>query len=223
MVETAHASLFTSVINGTAIAGYTESASCAPCHRLAYDANNSVNDGGFSALMTQLNWNFPTTGQAGNWAACPPPCRTWPTSSARTATDPAASTPTTVATRLPFRYPPTPGPAASATMNRATTSRAPHGPTPCTPSPRRDPVGNATCVGCHTGTGFTTRMSGGTITDTTYHPIDCAACHEPHGFTATCQRFTPDSQHGVGDTGRWHQGHRPPERASSACSATKPA
>ena len=68
---TAHASVFTSVINGTAIAGYTESASCAPCHSVGFDPNNSVNDGGFTALMTQLNWSFPTTGQAGNWASMP--------------------------------------------------------------------------------------------------------------------------------------------------------
>ena len=49
-----------------------------------------------------------------------------------------------------------------------------------------DPAGNATCVGCHTGTGFIQRMNGiTTIIDTSYHAIDCAACHEPHGITAT--------------------------------------
>ncbi len=73
-----------------------------------------------------------------------------------------------------------------------------------------DPAGNATCVGCHTGTGFTQRMQGiSPITDTTYHAIDCAACHEPHGMTA------PTSANGDThlirnmasvDAGRRHQG-----------------
>ncbi len=47
-----------------------------------------------------------------------------------------------------------------------------------------DPAGNATCVGCHTGTAFVARMNGATVTDTAYHPIDCYTCHEPHGLTA---------------------------------------
>ena len=46
-------------------------------------------------------------------------------------------------------------------------------------------MGNATCVGCHTGNGFIARSNGATtITDTTYHAIDCSTCHEAHGDTA---------------------------------------
>ena len=69
--QTAHASIFTNVINGTAVAGDTESASCAPCHTVGYDANSSVNDGGFSYMAKQLGWTFPTTPAATNWNAVP--------------------------------------------------------------------------------------------------------------------------------------------------------
>src|SRR5581483_4519479 len=44
------------------------------------------------------------------------------------------------------------------------------------------------CVGCHTSTGFINRLASGqptTVapTDTTYNPLGCQACHEPHGQT----------------------------------------
>ena len=46
-----------------------------------------------------------------------------------------------------------------------------------------DPAGNATCVGCHTGTGFTARMNGAAPSPTPpITPSIAAACHEPHGL-----------------------------------------
>ena len=180
---TAHASVFTNVINGTAIAGYTESASCASCHTVGYDANSTVNDGGFSSLAAQLNWTFPTTGQAGNWKAMPAAlqnvaniqcenCHGAGSEHANYGGDTVAiSVPTNTGACSQCHDEP------SHHIKSAAWANSMHAVT------TRDPVGNASCVGCHTGTGFTTRMWGGTITDTTYHPIDCAACHEPHGFT----------------------------------------
>ena len=67
--KTAHASVFTDVINGTAIAGDTESASCAACHTVGYDANSTVNDGG-QAVEMGVSGDRPG-GQFPSHAGCP--------------------------------------------------------------------------------------------------------------------------------------------------------
>jgi len=182
--KTAHASIFTNVINGTAIAGYTEGPSCAPCHTVGYDANSTVNDGGFSAMAGQLNWTFPATGQPTNWSAVPAQLQNLANIQCENchgagsehanyggALD-AISVPTnTGACSQCHDEPPyhIKSAAWANSMHAVTTT---------------DPAGNATCVGCHTGTGFIARMNGATITDTSYHSIDCSTCHEPHGLTA---------------------------------------
>ncbi len=180
---TAHASIFTSVINGTAIAGYTESAECAPCHTVGYDPNSTVNNGGFLSLATQLNWAFPATGQPGNFAAMPASlqnlaniqCENCHGAGSEHANYGGALNAISVQTNTggcnqchddPPYHPQ--GAEWNNSVHAVTTT---------------DPAGNATCVGCHTGTGFIARMSGQTITDTSYHPIDCYTCHEPHGLT----------------------------------------
>jgi hypothetical protein len=180
---TLHSQIFTSGING---GSGTTGASCLPCHTVGYDSNNSANDGGFGYLMQQLKWTFPTTLQAGNWNKVPVALQNVANIQCENCHGPgsghAGSGGDTSAISIPQNTgqcnqchdDPThhfKGTAWENSMHAVTTT---------------DPAGNATCVGCHTGTGFIQRMNGiSPITDTSYHPVDCAACHEPHGITAT--------------------------------------
>jgi len=182
--QTAHASVFTNVINGTAIAGYTESASCAGCHSVGYDANSTVNDGGFTALAKQLNWAFPTTGQAGNFAAMPAALQGVSNIQCENCHGPGALHANSGGDPVAIAMPNSSGACSqchdepSHHIKSAAWANSMHAVT------TRDPVGSATCAGCHSGTGFASRMNGATtIIDTSYHPIDCATCHEPHGQT----------------------------------------
>ena len=180
--QTEHATMFTQGINGVDGTGY--GAGCIACHTVGYDANSKVNDGGFSAIAAQLNWSFPTTLQAGNFAAMPAALQGVSNIQCENCHGPgsehanyggaldAISVPTNSGACSQCHDEPTHHIKSAAWANSV------HAVT------TRDPVGNATCVGCHTGTGFATRMNGQTITDTTYHAIDCYTCHEPHGLTA---------------------------------------
>jgi len=182
--KTAHASIFTNVINGTAIAGYTESASCAPCHSVGYDANSSVNDGGFSYLAKQLSWAFPTTGQAGNFQGMPAALQNVANVQCENCHGPGSEHANYGGDVIAVAIPTNSGACSqchdepSHHIKSAAWANSVHAVT------TRIPVGEASCVGCHTGTGFIARMNGATtITDTTYHSIDCYTCHEPHGVT----------------------------------------
>jgi len=180
---TLHSQIFTAGING---GSGTSSASCLGCHTVGYDLNNSANNGGFSYLMQQLKWTFPTTLQAGNWNKVPTSLQNVANIQCENCHGPGSahtgSGGDTSAISIPqnsgqcdqchddptHHYKST---AWESSMHAVTTT---------------DPAGNATCVGCHTGTGFIQRMKGiSPITDTSYHPVDCAACHEPHGNTTT--------------------------------------
>ena len=179
--QTAHASLFTNGVNGVEGTGY--SASCISCHTVGYDANSTMNDGGFSGMAKQLGWTFPTSLQPGNFAAMPPALQNVANIQCENCHGPgsvhASSGGDTVAISIPTNSSacnqchdaPTHHIKSSAWYNSA------HAVT------TRDPAGNASCVGCHSGSAFITRMNGGKITDTSYHAIDCATCHEPHGLT----------------------------------------
>ncbi|HUB77848.1 MAG TPA: multiheme c-type cytochrome [Bryobacteraceae bacterium] len=181
--QTAHASIFTNIINGT-VAGENESASCAACHTVGYDAHSTVNDGGFSYTASQLKWTFPTTDAAGDFQAMPQALQNLANIQCENCHGPgsehayyggdviAVAIPTNTGGCNQCHDAPThhyKGTTWALSMHAVTTT---------------DPAGNASCVGCHTGTGFIARMNGeNPITDTSYHSIDCSACHEPHGMT----------------------------------------
>jgi hypothetical protein len=180
---TLHSQIFTAGING---GSGTTGASCLGCHTVGYDLNNSANNGGFSYLMQQLKWTFPTTLKAGNWNNVPVALQNVANIQCENCHGPGSahaasngdgsfiSIPQNTGQCNQCHDDPThhyKGTAWENSMHAVTTT---------------DPAGNATCVGCHTGTGFIQRMSGETtLTDTAYHAIDCAACHEPHGITGT--------------------------------------
>jgi hypothetical protein len=179
--NTLHASMFTNGINGVDGTGY--GAGCISCHTVGYDANSTVNDGGFSATAAQLGWTFPTTLQAGNFAAMPAALQNVSNIQCENCHGPGAAHANSGGDPVAISVPTNSGACSqchddpSHHIKSAAWANSMHAVT------TTDPAGNASCVGCHTGTGFIARMSGATITDTSYHSIDCYTCHEPHGQT----------------------------------------
>jgi hypothetical protein len=184
--KTAHAQIFTAGING---GSGTTGASCLACHTVGYDANATVANGGFSALMKQLNWVWPSKLQAGNWDAVPSALQNVANIQCENCHGPGSEHANYGGSTLAISVP----------KNADACNRCHNAPTHHVKSPEwstsmhavttRDAsgAGREGCVGCHTGSGFVARMQGATITDTTYRSIDCATCHEPHGAT------TPDA------------------------------
>lgn len=179
--KTLHSQIFTSGING---GSGTTGTGCLACHTVGYDTNNSAANGGFSYLMAQLKWTWPTTLQPGNWNNVPTALQNVANIQCENCHGPGSEHAATGGDSIAITVPQNTGQCNQChddpthhykgtswenSMHAVTTT---------------DPAGNATCVGCHTGTGFIQRMNGiSPITDTSYHAIDCAACHEPHGIT----------------------------------------
>jgi hypothetical protein len=180
--QTAHASIFTGGINGADGSEY--GANCIPCHTVGYDANSTVQDGGFSALASQLSWKLPSVLQPGNFAAMPAALQNVANIQCENCHGPGSEHANYGGDTVAISVPTNTGACSqchdepSHHIKSAAWANSMHAVT------TTDPAGNATCVGCHTGTAFIARMNGATITDTTYHSIDCYTCHEPHGLTA---------------------------------------
>jgi hypothetical protein len=181
--KTGHASWFQQGVDG-ALGHY--SASCVSCHTVGYDANNTVANGGFSAIAKALNWIFPATQQPGTFAAMPDAlknvaniqcenCHGAGSLHAMGAFDLGTNFNLTTNSGVCAKCHDAPTHHIKATewnsSLHAVTTRDPSGP------------GREGCVGCHTANGFIGRMTGAQTVDTTYQAITCAACHEPHGAT----------------------------------------
>jgi hypothetical protein len=180
--QTEHASLFTNGVNGVEGTGY--GAGCIACHTVGYDANSTAKDGGFSAMAAQMGWTFPSVLQPGNFAAMPAALQNLANIQCENCHGPGSEHANYGGDALAISVPTNTGACSqchdepSHHIKSAAWANSVHAVT------TTDPAGNATCVGCHTGTAFIARMSGAAITDTSYHPIDCYTCHEPHGLTA---------------------------------------
>ncbi len=193
--KTGHATFFTRAIDGEASDHYGKN--CISCHVVGFDANTNAVNGGFDDIATQLGWQVPLTFTNGNWDAMPAALKNLSNIQCESCHGPgsehaysdgilgniSAISVTYEAGNCGQCHD-----AKTHHKNNAEWSNSKHG------APTRSPTGpgRAGCVACHTGTGFTTAMSGVTPTDPTYNSISCAACHDPHDAT------NPHQLHGVG-------------------------
>ena len=65
--KTGHSTFFKRAIDGEASTHYGEN--CIECHTTGYDVQPAAVNDGFDDIQKELNWTFPTTLQAGNYAA----------------------------------------------------------------------------------------------------------------------------------------------------------
>jgi hypothetical protein len=178
--NTLHAGIFTTEIN---TAGSSYSTSCIPCHTVGYDANSTVNDGGFSYVMNQLGYKMPTTASPNNWAAVPATLQNLANIQCENCHGPGSQHVNNGGDPIAITVPTNTGACSQCHdepthhVKTAEWENSMHAVT------TTDPAGNASCVGCHTGVGFTGRVEGAKTVNTAYSPIDCATCHEPHGQT----------------------------------------
>ena len=178
---TEHATMFTRGLNGQISSHY--GSSCESCHTVGYDANATVSNGGFADVAKQLGWTFPTTLGPGVFNSLPAPLQNLSNIQCENCHGPgsehashggdtleiAVATNTGACSQCHDSPPNEPlSQEWEASVHAVTTT---------------DPAGNASCVGCHTGTGFIDRMNGVTSTNLAYNVINCYTCHESHGKT----------------------------------------
>ncbi|HEY5042123.1 MAG TPA: hypothetical protein VIK53_08980 [Verrucomicrobiae bacterium] len=189
--QTLHSHIFSDEINGL----LTVRQSCLQCHTTGFSANTNVMDGGFSSLQLQLGWTIPTVLTNGNWAALQ--AQHPDLANVANVTCESCHGPGSQHANLfgNTNSPSWPGISVNMTSGDCNQCHddATHHPygtewlhsehaiTTTTPSG----AGRQSCVGCHTAAGFIGRIDGVNVTnlDTTYMPINCQTCHEPHGDT----------------------------------------
>jgi hypothetical protein len=181
--QTAHASMMKNGINGVLSNHY--SGSCIQCHTVGYDTAPTAVNGGFDDVAAKLGWTFPTTLAPSNWDAVPAAlqnlaniqcenCHGAGSEHASNGGNPLLISKSFGSGDCGQCHGEAPNHVKTAEWNNslhAVTTTDPSGP------------GRDGCVGCHTGGGFIQRMQGQTITNTDYIPINCQACHDPHGRT----------------------------------------
>ncbi|HUZ05893.1 MAG TPA: cytochrome c3 family protein, partial [Candidatus Paceibacterota bacterium] len=187
---TLHATMFSEAIDGLKSSHYN--ASCIRCHTVGYDTNTNAVNGGFDDVAAALGWTFPTVLTNGNWAAMQanyPQLANLANIQCENCHGPgsqhAALLGNTTATNWPsvaVSY--DSGDCAQCHDDMPNHSHVAEWNNSLHAITTRDPAGNASCVGCHTGKGFVQRIDGVTNNiDTAYVPINCQTCHEPHGDT----------------------------------------
>ncbi len=182
--KTLHAEIFTDNINGADGASY--GTNCLACHTVGYDANSTVANGGFPSVAKQLGWTMPAVAQPGNYDKVPDALKNVANIQCENCHGPGslhANGADVIAISVPFTNTGACSQCHDAPTHHVKTAEWTNSMHAVT---TRDPAGNASCVGCHTGTGFKARVAGAASTNTAYAAIDCATCHEPHGET------TPD-------------------------------
>lgn len=183
--KTLHAEIFKDSINGVNGDSYTSS--CWGCHTVGYDTATTAANGGFDKMMAQLNWTPPAHMVPGNWDKVPAALQNVANIQCENCHGPGSLHASNGGAKNMISVSTGSGDcgqchgAATHHIKTAEWNNSLHAIT------TRDPsgAGRDACVGCHTGTGFTARMQGATP-GTTYAPINCQTCHDPHGMT------TPD-------------------------------
>jgi len=183
---TGHATFFTEAIDGIKSSHYNSG--CIQCHVVGYDTNPLAVNGGFDDVATAKGWTFPTTLQAGNWAAMPAElknvsniqCENCHGAGSQHAA--MALIDETAAKKLiHVNY-------KSGNCAQCHTEEPYHVfPLQWENSKHAVAVEETStgCVGCHQGLGFIDRTNGVAQSSrrTAYEPINCATCHESHDAT----------------------------------------
>jgi hypothetical protein len=190
-ITTGHSHIFTDEINGQASLHGT---SCLQCHTTGYSYNTNVMDGGFSSMAAQYGWTIPSVLTNGNWESMQtnyPEVAKMANVQCESCHGPGFNHASLFGNTNSPAWPSISVSFNSGDCNQchdqgshhiygtewlssmhAVTTTHPSGP------------GEESCVGCHTGKGFIQRLDGVTNNiDTAYNPINCQACHEPHGET----------------------------------------
>ena len=180
-LKTAHATIFSDGIDGK-LGAY--SLSCIKCHTVGYDTNPKAVNNGFNDVAAKYGWSFPAPLTNGNFAAMPAELRDLGNIQCENCHGPGYEHASSFgATNL-----------ISTTFNSGACNQCHDAPTHHIKGTEwyssrhatttRDPAGSASCVGCHTGTGFVAKINGVTNNvDTSFNAIGCQTCHEPHGET----------------------------------------
>jgi hypothetical protein len=188
--KTLHSEVFKDNIDG--LTGQTSyGSSCFGCHTVGYDTAATAPNGGFSDVMAKLGWTPPAATKVGNFDAVPDALKNLANIQCENCHGPgslhAGSGGWPVAISLSSDSGVCSQCHAAATHHvkgtewnnsrHAVTTRDASG------------AGREACVGCHTGSGFIQRANAakaGTAfspMNTSFNPINCQTCHEPHGQT----------------------------------------
>ncbi|HEV2327192.1 MAG TPA: cytochrome c3 family protein [Verrucomicrobiae bacterium] len=193
-VQTLHAQVFSNEIDANAnFTGAPMRQSCLQCHTTGYDPNTNATDGGFYNLQMLYGWTIPPVLTNGNYTSLQ---QHYP-SLAGLANVQCESChgPGSVHADLLGNTNSPNWPGVAVDDKAVGDCNQCHDDAPYHPYGTEwlnsvhavtttDPAGSASCVGCHTGKGFIARVEGITNNvDTSYNPINCQACHEPHGAT----------------------------------------
>jgi len=197
--NTLHASMLTLAIDGLKSNHYSKN--CISCHTVGYDVNTNAVNGGFDDVAKADGWTFPTVLTNGNWAAMPANlknlsniqcenCHGPGSQHARNLGDTNLITKTFNSGLCGQCHGSAPTHIKTAEWDNSLHARVTR-----TPSG----AGREACARCHTAGGFaqyaatvgTTNTYTTNNASTTYAPISCAACHDPHDATNPHQLRNP--------------------------------
>jgi hypothetical protein len=182
--KTLHASIFKDNING--MNGSTYASSCWGCHTVGFNTNPAAVNGGFDDVMAKMGWTPPAVMQDGNWDAVPDALKNVANIQCENCHGPGSQHVNSGGSKAQISVSVNSGDCGQ--CHGALTHHVKSGEWANSMHAvvTRDAAGDGRegCVGCHTGTGFTARMKGATVVDTSYNPVNCQSCHEPHGATS---------------------------------------
>ena len=190
--QTLHAQILSDEVDG--LLGSTLRTSCLQCHTTGYNANTNAINGGFDDLATQYGWMIPAVLTNGNWASMQanyPQVAALANVQCESCHGPGYNHASLFGNTNSPTWPSISVNMTSGDCNQCHDDathhaygtewlNSGHAITPTSPSG----PGRESCIGCHTSLGFIARVDGVTNNlDTTYVPINCQTCHEPHGDT----------------------------------------
>ena len=199
--QTEHATFFTLAINGQESSHY--GASCISCHTVGYDTNTNAVNGGFDDVAKSLGWTFPAVLSPTNWASMPAALQNLGNIQCENCHGPASQHArnlgdTNLITKT-YNY----GDCAQCHNEPNTHIKAAEWKNSLHARVTRTPsgAGREACARCHTAGGFagyTAALTNGIAyvtnnADTTYQPISCAACHQPHDASYAEQLRVPST------------------------------